>query len=94
MIPAAIGFEPPTRLRTLLPLYRYAALSPDGRSFLGVGRSLPIHSLFQVPPFCRYISAPELCGFLLLSAYSFKTAPVRLELGVVKASATFVGDSL
>ena len=51
MLPAAVGLTPPTRLRTLLPLYRYAALSPDGRSFLGVGRSLPIHSLFQVAPF-------------------------------------------
>ena len=53
MIPAAVGFAPPTRLRTLLPLYKYASLSPEGRSFLGVGRSMPIHSLFQVPPFCR-----------------------------------------
>ena len=30
----------------------------------------------------------------MLSAYSFKTAPVRLELGVVKAKPTFVGSSL
>ena len=31
---------------------------------------------------------------LLLSAYSFNTAPVRLEFGVVKAKPTFVGSSL
>ena len=34
-------------------VYKRQALSPEGRSFLGVGRSMPIHSLFQVAPFCR-----------------------------------------